>query len=115
MSTNNIGVLLRRFVAVCQTEADINTRPSHPLSRPPGEWPHLSDLLSAILQSCPPSRLAVLSFMHPIVVAHLQSIYLTYKSGKGDNISPQKRRCQPSISPSPPEAFILDVLSAVRF
>ncbi|VDL64450.1 unnamed protein product [Hymenolepis diminuta] len=106
MSAEGVGVLLRRFVAICQREADINAR-SHPLNRPPGEWSHLSEDLTTLLQSCPPSRLAILSFVHPIIVAYLQSI----SQKPVDSSSPLKRKSLPSAAPV--ESFILNVLAAV--
>lgn len=105
MSVENTGVLLRRFVALCQRESDIPQR-SHPLNRSPAEWSRLEEDLSQLLLLCPPSRLAILSFTHPIIVAHLQSI----SQKPPENDSPMKRK---NISHTPPEAFILSVLANV--
>ncbi|VDM16244.1 unnamed protein product [Hydatigera taeniaeformis] len=110
MSANSIGAQLRRFVAICQSEADPNTRLSHPLNRSPAEWSHLSDLLCSLLKSCPPSRSAILSFIHPIVVAHLQAISTHQQSQIVEGVSPQKRRWQPPLV-LPSEAFITAVLA----
>ncbi|CDS43714.1 conserved hypothetical protein [Echinococcus multilocularis] len=110
MSANSIGAQLRRFVAICQSEADPNTRLPHPLNRSPAEWSHLSDLLSSLLQSCPPARSAILSFLHPIVVAHLQAISTHQQSQIIEGVSPQKRRWQPPLV-LPSEAFIMAILT----
>ena len=112
MSSNNIGSQLRRFVAICQSEADLNTRLPHPLSRSPAEWQHLSDLLCLLLESCPPARPAILAFLHPIFVAHFQAISSHQQTPLPEGSSPQKRRWQASVPPS--EAFILAVLKEVR-
>ena len=112
MSGNNIGAQLRRFVAICQSEADINTRLPHPLNRSPVEWQHLSDLLCFLLESCPPARSSILGFLHHILVAHFQAISSHQQPPMTDGGSPQKRRWQASALPS--EAFILTVLKQVR-
>ncbi len=109
MATDSIGVQRRRFVSICQIESDINKRPSHPLNRPPGEWQHLAELTSSLLQSCPPVRSSVLSFAYPIITAHLQTISQQQQvDGKGR----QKRQWPPSAN-QPVESFILSVLSEV--
>lgn len=112
MSANSIGAQLRRFVAICQSEADPSTRLAHPLNRSPIEWSHLSDLLCSLLQCCPPARAAILSFIHPIVVAHLQAISTHQQSQMVEGVSPQKRRWQPPLA-LPSEAFIIAVLAEV--
>ncbi|VDO04008.1 unnamed protein product [Rodentolepis nana] len=105
MSAEGVGVLLRRFVALCQRECEISPH-NYPFNRLPSEWLRLSEDLTTLLHSCPPSRLAILSFVHPVIVGYLHSI-----SNKPVDISsPLKRKSLPSATPV--ETFILEVLSA---
>uniref|UniRef100_A0A5K3F6N8 HECT domain-containing protein n=1 Tax=Mesocestoides corti TaxID=53468 RepID=A0A5K3F6N8_MESCO len=114
MMSNNIGAQLRRFVSICQSEADSNSRLTHPLNRAPGEWQHLSELITSLLHTCPPARSAILSFVYPIVGAHLQSITQLQQQQQQmqvDNQTRQERRWLPPPN-QPSENFILSILSA---
>lgn len=111
MTANNIGVQIRRFVAVCQSESDPARGSSHPFNRPLGEWQHLTELTASLIQSCPPVRASVLNFTYPIVVAHLQNISQQQQISADGKTQP-KRKSQSTPNP-PVEKFILSVFSEV--